>query len=180
MLTTSRRPSVSLHGEPYALPLPSLTQKLATVLQDPSVAASPVENRVAFLKAKNLTEEEVHAALSRAGPEQGPAPAYAAPPPPPGAVAGQQPAYYGGYPPYGWQQPPPAVPKRDWRDWFIMATVVGGVSYGLYALGKVWRCSVVSMAISRTDSLTALRLPSCSATDTGTPRIRQEVDRRTV
>ncbi|KAK7710169.1 peroxisomal membrane protein pex14 [Diaporthe eres] len=111
-----------------------LVASAAQFLQDPSVAASPVENRVAFLKAKNLTEEEVHAALSRAGPEQGPAPSYVAPPP--GAAPGQQPAYYGGYPPYGWQQPPPAVPKRDWRDWFIMATVVGGVGYGLYALGK--------------------------------------------
>lgn len=114
-----------------------LVASAAQFLQDPSVAASPVENRLAFLKAKNLTEEEVHAALSRAGPEQGPVTSYSAPPPPPpGAVPGQQPAYYGGYPPYGWQQPPPAVPKRDWRDWFIMATVVGGVGYGLYALGK--------------------------------------------
>ncbi|EEY22085.1 peroxisomal membrane protein PER10 [Verticillium alfalfae VaMs.102] len=33
-------------------------------------------------------------------------------------------------------QPPPPPPKRDWRDWFIMATVVGGVSYGVYELTK--------------------------------------------
>ncbi|KAJ4424877.1 peroxisomal membrane protein pex14 [Gnomoniopsis sp. IMI 355080] len=102
---------------------------------DPNVAASPVENRIAFLKAKNLTDEEVQAALSRAAAQVGPAQSY---PPPPGPAPGpgQQPAYYGGYPPYGWQPPPPEVPRRDWRDWFIMATVVGGVSYGLYALGK--------------------------------------------
>lgn len=106
----------------------------AQFLQDPSVASSPVENRIAFLKAKNLTEEEVHAALARAGGEPGPAPSYAAPPV--GHVPGQPPANYGGYPPYGWQPPPPEVPRRDWRDWFIMATVVGGVGYGLYTLGK--------------------------------------------
>lgn len=58
-----------------------------------------------------------------------------------------------------------------------MATVVGGVSYGLYALGKVWKCSMVNMTCSRTDNSAALRLPSCSTTDAGTPRIRQEVDR---
>lgn len=29
-------------------------------------------------------------------------------------------------------------PKRDWRDWFIMATVMGGVGYGLYSVAKVW------------------------------------------
>lgn len=28
-------------------------------------------------------------------------------------------------------------PKRDWRDWFIMATTVGGVGYGLYFVAKV-------------------------------------------
>ncbi|KAL2868317.1 putative peroxisomal membrane anchor protein (Pex14) [Aspergillus lucknowensis] len=27
-------------------------------------------------------------------------------------------------------------PKRDWRDWFIMATVMGGVGYGLYFVAK--------------------------------------------
>lgn len=113
-----------------------LTRLPSSVLQDPNVAASPVENRIAFLKAKNLTDEEVQAALSRAAAQVGPAQSY---PPPPGPAPGpgQQPAYYGGYPPYGWQPPPPEIPRRDWRDWFIMATVVGGVSYGLYALGKV-------------------------------------------
>ena len=30
-------------------------------------------------------------------------------------------------------------PRRDWRDWFIMATVTGGVSYGLYTVAKVKR-----------------------------------------
>lgn len=28
-------------------------------------------------------------------------------------------------------------PKRDWRDWFIMATMMGGVGYGLYFITKV-------------------------------------------
>lgn len=28
------------------------------------------------------------------------------------------------------------VPGRDWRDWFVMATVTGGVGYGLYFLAK--------------------------------------------
>src|SRR5436305_3361572 len=36
---------------------------------------------------------------------------------------------------YGnWHPPPLEPPKRDWRDWFIMATVVGGASYGLWVL----------------------------------------------
>ena len=28
-------------------------------------------------------------------------------------------------------------PKRDWRDWFIMATVTTGVGYGMYEIAKV-------------------------------------------
>ena len=28
-------------------------------------------------------------------------------------------------------------PQRDWRDWFIIATVTSGVGYGLYTVAKV-------------------------------------------
>jgi len=109
---------------------------LCAVLKDPSVAASPTEKKIAFLQAKNLTQEEINAALARAGVTP-PVPAFGQPP----VAPGQPSAYYGqyppSYPPYGWQQPPDQPPRRDWRDWFIMATVVSGVSYGLYQLGKV-------------------------------------------
>ncbi|KAF8867240.1 hypothetical protein BDZ45DRAFT_734507 [Acephala macrosclerotiorum] len=105
-----------------------------TFLQDPSVSGSPIENRIAFLQSKNLTQEEVDTALARASGETAPAnysnyaPQQAARPPPPN---------YGGYQQYPWQQlPPPELPKRDWRDWFIMATVMGGVGYGLYTVAK--------------------------------------------
>ncbi len=30
-----------------------------------------------------------------------------------------------------------SYPRRDWRDWFIMATVTSGVGYGLYTVAKV-------------------------------------------
>lgn len=116
-----------------------LGNSIPAVLQDPSVASSPVENRIAFLQAKNLTQEEVNAALARAASESGAAtPSYAAPQQ---AVAQQGQPYYGQYsqqyPPYAWQHPPQEIPRRDWRDWFIMATVVSGLGYGLYSLGKV-------------------------------------------
>lgn len=39
----------------------------SAVLQDPSVAASPLDKRIAFLQSKNLTQEEVDLALARAG-----------------------------------------------------------------------------------------------------------------
>ncbi|KAM0426673.1 hypothetical protein ACHAPT_007989 [Fusarium lateritium] len=109
-----------------------LVASAAQFLQDPNVASSSVENRISFLRSKNLTQEEIDAALARTGGNAPPTPtptyagAPSGPPPP------QQ--YYPPYPQNAWQPPPP--PRRDWRDWFIMATVVSGVSYGVYSLGK--------------------------------------------
>jgi peroxin-14 len=94
---------------------------------------SPLENRIAFLQSKNLTQEEIDVALARTGSTGSSTPNY--------SNYGQQqvmrppPADYG-YQQYQWQQPPPELPRRDWRDWFIMATVMGGVSYGLYTVAK--------------------------------------------
>lgn len=124
-----------------------LVSSAVTFLQDPSVASAPLEKRVEFLQSKNLTQEELDAALGRAGnaqPGQVTVQTNYTPqnqhvvqrPPPPPPSQGQYGDYnqYSGY----WQQrPPPEVPRRDWRDYFIMATVMGGVGYGVYAIAKV-------------------------------------------
>ncbi|KAF5555983.1 hypothetical protein FMEXI_1284 [Fusarium mexicanum] len=110
-----------------------LVSSATQFLQDPSVASSSVENRISFLRSKNLTQEEIDVALARTGGSGPPAPSAPYPSAPAGPPPGQQ--YYPPYPQHAWQPPPPP-PRRDWRDWFIMATVVGGVSYGLYELGK--------------------------------------------
>ncbi|KAK0672989.1 PEX14 peroxisomal biogenesis factor 14 encoded by the pex14 protein [Cercophora samala] len=123
-----------------------LVASAATFLQDPSVAASPIEKKVAFLQAKNLTQEEVNAALARVGAGVAPPQAYTSQAVAPAQQHHQPPQQYYGqpyppqqqYPPYGWQPPQQQTvpPRRDWRDWFIMATVVSGVSYGIFSLGK--------------------------------------------
>ncbi|CAG8948473.1 unnamed protein product [Penicillium salamii] len=124
-------------------PREELITSAITFLQDPSVASSPIEKRVAFLQSKNLTQEEVDLALSRVGEDpsaaaaataaSSPAPNYSSQPVP---YRQPQPPQGYGYPPYNQWQPPPEPPKRDWRDWFIMATVMGGVGYGLYFVTK--------------------------------------------
>ncbi|KAL3420784.1 peroxisomal membrane anchor protein [Phlyctema vagabunda] len=113
-----------------------LVSSAVTFLQDPSVAASPIENRIAFLQSKNLTQEEVDAALGRAGGDSTASANYSNFAPQQ-QIARQPQSGYGAYQQYPWQQPPPPeVPKRDWRDWFIMATVMGGVGYGAYFMAK--------------------------------------------
>ncbi|KAF1365472.1 hypothetical protein EJ07DRAFT_171398 [Lizonia empirigonia] len=124
-----------------------LITSAVSFLQDPSVASAPLDKRIAFLQSKNLTQEEVDISLARAANEDpaSPAPQYSSPPstayrPPPAT-----PGYAGGYPPQYWPQPPaPEPPKRDWRDYFIMATVMGGVGYGLYFTAKRYILPIIS------------------------------------
>ena len=120
-----------------------LVSSAVTFLQDPNVASAPADKKLAFLQSKNLTQEEIDAALARASDVGSTEPQVTVqtnykpqsrqvirqPPPP-------QQYGYNGYPGY-WQQPPPEVPRRDWKDYFIMATVMSGVSYGLYSIIKV-------------------------------------------
>lgn len=119
-------------------PREELVSSAVTFLRDPSVAASPVEKRIEFLKSKNLTQEEIDASLARAAEDpSAPPPQQNAYYPPPTQYRGPPQGQYAQYPynPYGqFPQAPPEPPRRDWRDWFIMATVVGGAGYGLWML----------------------------------------------
>ncbi|KAG8525938.1 uncharacterized protein KY384_000700 [Bacidia gigantensis] len=111
----------------------------AVILQDPSVSNSPQDKKIAFLQAKNLTQEEVDLAFSRAGssvpvPQQTSQYGFQSQPMPRARLS---PSYGHGHGPYQagpWGPSPP--PQRDWRDWFIMATVTSGVGYGLYTVAK--------------------------------------------
>ncbi|KAI1809696.1 peroxisomal membrane anchor protein conserved region-domain-containing protein [Poronia punctata] len=113
-----------------------IVSSAVSFLQDPNVVSSPIENKLSFLRSKNLTQEEIDAAFARAG--GSPPPAATSSQVVSAPVQQQQQPYYPQQQtsPYGWQPPPPEPPKRDWRDWFIMATVVGGVGYGLYFISK--------------------------------------------
>ncbi|RMD40300.1 hypothetical protein DV735_g4832, partial [Chaetothyriales sp. CBS 134920] len=85
-------------------PREDLVASAVTFLRDPSVASSPLEKRIEFLKSKNLTQEEIDASLARAAedPSLGAAvqAAYASAPP---AGRGPPTGLYANYPynPYG-------------------------------------------------------------------------------
>ncbi|EED19534.1 peroxisomal membrane anchor protein (Pex14), putative [Talaromyces stipitatus ATCC 10500] len=131
-------------------PREELISSAVTFLQDPSVASSPLEKRVAFLQSKNLTQEEIEIAIARAG-EESVQTTTTTTTSPVGYNQQQSPVYRPTVPqsgygpgPYGQWQPPPDVPRRDWRDWFIMATITGGVGYGLYVLAKRYVVPIIA------------------------------------
>ncbi|KAI5361043.1 Putative peroxisomal membrane protein [Septoria linicola] len=115
-----------------------LVEGAISFLQDPSVASAPLEQRIAFLRSKNLTQDEIDTSLARVG--QSPPPGSSSQPPTQYRAPPQQYNNYNGNygsQPYGaWQQPPPEPPRRDWRDYFIAATVASGIGYGLYWTAK--------------------------------------------
>ncbi|POY73085.1 hypothetical protein BMF94_3923 [Rhodotorula taiwanensis] len=111
-----------------APPLPSdraqLVASAVSFLVDPQTGSSPLAQRIAFLESKGLSQNEIQVALQQASQQQG------------GAV---QPRAYGGtgnggaagpimYGRPGGQQGGFEY-QRDWRDWFVMAVVGGGVGW---------------------------------------------------
>ncbi|KAG0635504.1 peroxisomal membrane anchor protein conserved region-domain-containing protein [Tuber brumale] len=118
----------------------------AVILSDPAVAAAPLEKRIAFLQSKNLTKDEVDAALLRAGGTPGPVSTSLVPsgtyPP---VVSPPAPGYNTGYyAPQQYQQIAAGPRDRDWRDWFIMATVTTTIGFGLYHLAKRYVAPMIS------------------------------------
>ncbi|KAI9792820.1 MAG: peroxisomal membrane protein pex14 [Peltula sp. TS41687] len=114
-----------------------LVNSAVAFLRDPGVAGSPLDKRIAFLRSKSLTRQEIDTAFARVG-ENPPSasPSTARGSYTPGYAPPNQRSEYGGQQASYWQQQPPILPRRDWRDWFIMATMMGGVTYGLYVVAK--------------------------------------------
>lgn len=71
------------------------------VLQDSSVSSAPLEKRIAFLQSKNLTQEEIDMAISRAS-EEG---STVSPVTNPARGYGLQQQFYQGPPPPGYSSP---------------------------------------------------------------------------
>ncbi|KPV71940.1 uncharacterized protein RHOBADRAFT_40002 [Rhodotorula graminis WP1] len=96
-----------------------LIASAVSFLRDPATASSPLAQRIAFLESKGLSQPDIELALQQAG-AGAPAPPY------PGAAARAGPYSVGPHSPYGHQL---NEFQRDWRDWFIMGVVGGGVGW---------------------------------------------------
>ncbi|OLL26946.1 Peroxisomal membrane protein pex14 [Neolecta irregularis DAH-3] len=91
-----------------------LVTSAVSFLNDPKVQLASLQKRIAFLESKRLTKEEIDEAISRAASHS--------------QSSSFSPIYYPN------AQNPPELPRRDWRDWFIMGVVGGSVAYGLTVL----------------------------------------------
>lgn len=103
-----------------------LVRNAVEFLSDPKIQAAPLTKRISFLESKGLTTAEIEDAISQsagASTTSRPSSVYSAPQ---GQFAFQGPAIAA----------PPPIPQRDWRDYFIMALVSGGLMYGITALAR--------------------------------------------
>ncbi|KAG8954123.1 peroxisomal membrane protein pex14 [Tulasnella sp. 419] len=112
-----------------------LISNAVAFLKNPKTQQAPIEKRIEFLQVKGLTQAEIDEALRQAGP------AASAPPPPPSDAfsvpsTSFQTQYTPQYASSGVMMQPPPIPQRDWRDYFIMAVISGGVMYGMVSLAK--------------------------------------------
>jgi len=133
-------------------------QSAVAFLRDPSVQDSPLAKKVAFLEAKGLSQTEIDTALRVASSSSSSSPS------PSTSTAlrgynGQQPYGYSGYP----QNPAAERMAADWRDWFIMAVVGGGVGAVMYSLARKYL-------------LPALRPPSTSELTTAQDALSAKYD----
>ncbi|KAI5452115.1 peroxisomal membrane protein pex14 [Naganishia albida] len=139
----------------------ALFRDAVAFLRDVKVSTSPLAQKIQFLESKGLTSAEIEKALIRASStssnetpnDEGPA----APTSDAAGHEGSQQVYnhapefqgsramnhvqYGPPgrhgPSYGQQmRMKPELPQRDWRDYFIMAVISGGVMYGMVSLAK--------------------------------------------
>lgn len=92
-------------------------------LNHPDTAHASLGKRVEFLESKGLTPEEIEESLKRAQGVSSDNQATSTKQ----VTLPVQPAY---------MREPPPIPQRNWKDYFVMATVSVGVAYGLYEVAK--------------------------------------------
>jgi len=104
-----------------------LLQNAVDFLADSKTQESPLVQRIQFLESKGLTQPEIDIVLREASVRRN-------------ATSPSEASYAPGFTnysssTYGFNQPAP-IPQRDWRDYFIIAVVSGGLMYGAMAVAR--------------------------------------------
>ncbi|QLQ77992.1 hypothetical protein HG537_0A02390 [Torulaspora globosa] len=103
-----------------------LLQSAVSFLGDASVKEAPLTKKVEFLQSKGLTQEEVELALREAQEKSI------------GKPRGSSYRELSGNRDDEtiYEAIPPPIPRRDWKDYFVMATATAGLVYGVYELTR--------------------------------------------
>ncbi|AGO10740.1 AaceriAGR381Cp [[Ashbya] aceris (nom. inval.)] len=105
-----------------------LFQSAVSFLGEPSVQTAPLTKKVEFLQTKGLTEDEIQLALEQAGKAETQGRHEVPQSTSISTEAVVRDAVY--------ETVPPPLPRRDWKDYFVMATATVGVCYGLYEVTR--------------------------------------------
>lgn len=123
----------------------SNVEAAVSFLRDPAVQDAPLNKKLEFLKAKGLSQSEIDEAFriaANAGPSGSTSSSSSSSSGP--VLPPRQGGY--GYPGYAQAGPYPPLQdgmRPDWRDWFIMAVVGGGVGTLMYSLARVSALSLL-------------------------------------
>ncbi|GAV51548.1 hypothetical protein ZYGR_0AF00190 [Zygosaccharomyces rouxii] len=110
-----------------------LFDSAVSFLSDPSVKDAPLTKKIEFLQSKGLTQQEVELALKES--QQG----YQALPQNVNSNKNTDAASVSrelDRSSLMYEAVPPPLPRRDWKDYFIMATATAGLFYGVYEVTK--------------------------------------------
>ncbi|OEJ88322.1 Peroxisomal membrane protein PEX14 [Hanseniaspora osmophila] len=111
-------------------------QSAVEFLRDESIKDAPLDKKKEFLKSKGLSEDQIgQALLESAQPNHG-LPNESNQSSNENVEKLGQNSYLSEKPKYEYYAVPPPLPRRDWKDYLIMATSTAGVLYGCYSLTK--------------------------------------------
>ncbi|CUS24056.1 LAQU0S13e02300g1_1 [Lachancea quebecensis] len=103
-----------------------LYESAISFLNDQSVSDAPLTKKIEFLQSKGLTREEIDQAIKEAKSGSSPTKSGLA------EAATDRSRQTD----YVYEAIPPPLPRRDWKDYFVMATASAGLCYGVYQLAK--------------------------------------------
>lgn len=107
-----------------------LFDSAVSFLSDPSVKDAPLTKKIEFLQSKGLTQQEVEVALKES--QQAPQDR--------SRNVGNNSRSSSFSEPIRdsmiYEAVPPPLPRRDWKDYFIMTTATAGLFYGVYEVTK--------------------------------------------
>lgn len=103
-----------------------LFESAVSFLGDASVKDAPLAKKIEFLQSKGLTQEEVELALREAQEKSS------------SKRTGSTFRELSGArnDDVVYEAMPPPIPRRDWKDYFVMATATAGLCYGVYEITK--------------------------------------------